>query len=301
MYIAGLMLSKSRKNHKGFCYGKEAKTAGRERMKMLYAPPENEVPEKPRIRKEKIFAILLIVLLACTLVFAMILFFPFLTGSTNRTVSSFDWSGYVVATNLNNPQPSVTAIEASWTVPTIAVSARNSYSATWIGVGGQFDFDSTLIQTGTEQDSINEAGKYSAWYELLPNTEVTIGSLSVSPGDRITASISLSDQSTNMWLLDIHDSTGGQSYQNSIHYASQMLSAEWVVERPKVNNVLRNLADFSELTFTGCAATVGGKVETISSLPFIEVTLYNQNTKLASVSPLASKGSSFTVSYLASR
>jgi len=80
-----------------------------------------------------------------------------------------------------------------------------------------------------------------------------------------------------------------------------MLSAEWVVERPKVNNVLRNLADFSELTFTGCAATVGGKVETISSLPFIEVTLYNQNTKLASVSPLASKGSSFTVSYLASR
>ena len=266
---------------------------------MLYEPPETELPEKPRMRKRRNFAILLIILLDCMLVFALFFFFPLLTGSTNRSVNSFDWSGYVAATNLNNPQPSVTAIEASWTVPEVSVSARNSFSATWIGVGGQFESDGTLIQMGTEQDSINGVGTYSAWYELLPYTEVTIGSLNVSPGDRIMASISLADPSTDTWLLEIHDSTGGQSYQNSIVYASSMLSAEWIVERPRVNNVLRNLADFSELTFTGCAATVGSKVETISSLPFIQVTLYNQETELASVSPLASNGSSFTVNYLA--
>jgi hypothetical protein len=266
---------------------------------MLYEPPENELPEKPRMRKGRIFAILLIILLGCMLIVALILFFPVLTGSTNRSVSSFNWSGYVVATNLNNPQPLVTAIEGSWTVPGIDVSTKNTFSATWIGVGGQFESDTTLIQTGTEQDSINGVGTYSAWYELSPNTEVTIDSLSISPGDRITASISLSGPSANTSLLEIHDFTEGQSYHNSFVYASSMLSAEWIVERPKIGNALKNLANFSELTFTDCEATVGGKVETISSLPSIEVTMLNQNTELASVSPLSSNGSSFTVNYIA--
>lgn len=261
---------------------------------MLYEPPEN-----PPMRKGRIFTILLIILLDSLLVLALILFFPLLTGSANRRLTSFDWAGYVVATDLNNPQPLVTRIEASWTVPRVGVSIRDSFSATWIGVGGQFD--GTLIQTGTEQDSINGVGTYSAWYELLPNDEVTIASLSVSAGDRITASIYLLDPTANTWLIEIHDftgATGERSFQNSFVYVSSMLSAEWIVERPRVNNVLRNLVDFSELTFTSCAATVGGKVVTISSLPFIQVTLYNQNTDLASVSSLASNGSSFTVNYI---
>ena len=265
-------------------------------MNMLYEPPE-----KPPMKKGRIFTILLIILLDSLLVFALILFFPLLTGSANQRLISSDWSGYAVATNLNNPQPLVTRIEASWTVPKVSFSIRESYSATWIGVGGQFGFDSTLIQTGTEQDSINGVGKYSAWYELLPNDEVTIASLSVSAGDRITSSISLSDPTANTWLIEIHDYTGAtseQSFQNSFTYPSSMLSAEWIVERPTVNNVLRNLADFSELTFTGCSATVGGKVVTISSLPSIQITMYSQNIELTSVSPLASNGSSFTVNYI---
>jgi len=267
-------------------------------MKMLYEPAENELPEKSRMRKERIFAILLIILLGCMLIVALILFFPVLTGSTNQNVSSINWSGYAVATNLNNPQPLVTAVEASWTVPMVSASTGNTFSATWIGVGGEFD--NTLIQTGTEQDSIKGVGTYSAWYELTPATEVTIDSFSVSPGDLITASISLSDPSTRTWFLEIQDFTDGQSYHNSVVYASSMLSAEWIVERPKIGPTLRNLANFSEVTFTGCAATVGGKVETISSLPSIEVTMLNQNTELTNVSPLASNGSSFTVNYVAS-
>ncbi len=254
-----------------------------------------EPPEKPPMRKGRIFAIVLIVLLDVLLVVALILFFPFLTGSANRSLPSTNWSGYVVATNLNNPHPSVTEIEASWAVPTVSVSRRDSFSAVWIGIGGEFD--GSLIQIGTEQDSVNGVGSYSAWYELLPNNEVTVYSLRVSPGDRITASISLSDTSANTWLIEINDSVSGQ-YNHNIVYVSSMLSAEWILERPTINNVLRNLADFSELTFTGCAATVGGNMETISSLPHIEVTLYNQNTELASVSPPASNGSSFSVSYM---
>ena len=255
-----------------------------------------EPTEKPPMRRGRISAILLIILLDALLIFALILFFPLLTGSANRSLNSSNWSGYLVATNLNNPQSSVTEIEASWTVSAVNVSRTNSYSAVWIGIGGEFD--SSLIQAGTEQDSINEVGTYSAWYELLPNNEVTVGSLNISPGDRITASISLSDPSTNTWLIEINDSVSGQ-YHRNVFYPSSKLSAEWILERP-INSVLTNLADFSELTFTGCTATVGGKVETISSLPHIEITMYNQNTELASVSPLVSNGSSFTINYMAS-
>jgi hypothetical protein len=254
-----------------------------------------EPPKKPPIWKGRITAILLIVLLDVLLIVALILFFPLLTGSVNRSLPSSNWSGYVVATNLNNPHPSVTEIEASWTIPAVSVSRRDSFSAVWIGIGGEFD--GSLIQIGTEQDSINGVGSYSAWYELLTNNEVTVDSLKVSAGDRITASISLSNPSNNTWLIEINDSISGQ-YHHNVVYPSSMLSAEWILERPTINKVLTNLADFSELTFTGCAATVGGKMETISSLPHIEVTLYNQTTELASVSPPSSNGSSFTISYM---
>jgi len=262
-------------------------------MKILY-----ELPEQRPKRRGRVFTILLIVLLDSLLVVALILFFPLLTGSANRHLTSFDWAGYVVASDLNSPQPVVTNISASWAVPTVNVSIGDSLSAAWIGVGGQFD--DTLIQAGTEQDSTNGLETYTAWYELLPRGAVTIGSLSVSPGDTITASISLLDPTTDTWSIGINDVTEGQAFQKSFVYDSSMLSAEWIVERPTVNNRVGALADFGELTFTGCTAMIGSKVGTVSSFPSIEVTMNNrQDVELVSVSPFASQNSSFTVNYLA--
>jgi hypothetical protein len=262
-------------------------------MKMLY-----ELPEQRPMKGKRTYTVLLIVLLdSILLVLALILFFPLLTGSTNRHLTSSDWSGYVVASDLSRPQPQVTRIDASWIVPTVNVSRGNSYSAAWIGVGGQFD--GTLIQAGTEQDSVNGLRTYYAWYELLPRGAVTIDSLSVAPGDRITASISLLDPNTNKWSIEIHDVTNGQSFQKNPLYDSSMLSAEWIVERPTVNNRLESLADFGEITFTGCTAVISGKGGTVNGFPSIQVTMDNrQNVELASASPFSSQDSSFTVDYL---
>jgi len=208
-----------------------------------------------------------------------------------------DWSGYSVASDLNNPQPKVTSVNASWAVPTVKVSVGNSFSAVWIGVGGQFD--DTLIQTGTKQDSINGHAAYSAWYELLPDAAVTVDSLSISPGDRITASISLFDLTTSTWLIEIHDVTDGQSFKKILVYDSSMLSAEWIVERPIINNRIATLANFGQITFTDCTATIGGKLGTIRSFPSTQFTLYNRrNIELVTASVLASGGSSFAVNYL---
>jgi hypothetical protein len=229
------------------------------------------------------------------LVLALIFFFPLFNGSAIRRLTSYDWSGYVVASDLNAPQPLVTGINASWTVPAVSVSDGDSYGAIWIGVGGEFD--GTLIQVGTEQDSIGRLRNYSAWYELLPHSAVTIDSLSISHGDRITASISLLDSNTSMWSIEIHDD--GQVFRKNVVYLSSMLSADWIVERPTVNNQLTTLANFGEVTLAGCTATIGGKVGTVSSFHSIQVTMYDrQNTELTSVSSFTSKDSSFTVNYL---
>lgn len=262
-------------------------------MNMLHALPDQQPAEK----KRRPYALLLTVLLASLLLIALFFAFQILLSLPGRRLTSSDWSGYSVSSDLNNPQPQVTSVNASWTVPTVNVSIGDSFSAVWIGVGGQFD--DTLIQTGTEQDSTNGEGVYSAWYELLPYNEVAIDSLSVSPGDEITASISLLEPATNTWSIEIHDAKNGQSFQKSLVYVSSMLSAEWIVERPTENNRIRTLADFGKITFTGCTATINGNVGTISSFPTTQITMYNrQNVKLASVSPLTTKGSSFTVNYL---
>jgi hypothetical protein len=146
---------------------------------------------------------------------------------------------------------------------------------------------------------LNGQRTYSAWYELLPYDAVTIDSLSISPGDKITASISLLDSTTNTWSIEIHDVIDGQSFQKNLIYDSSMLSAEWIVERPTVNNRIGTLADFGQVTFTDCTATIGNTVGTISSFPSVQVVMYNrQNIELVSVSPFTPDGSSFTVNYL---
>ena len=56
----------------------------------------------------------------------------FLSNDTN-------WAGYIVASDLQNPQSSVTSVTASWIVPTVTISSQDTFSAVWIGIGGFFD------------------------------------------------------------------------------------------------------------------------------------------------------------------
>jgi hypothetical protein len=78
-----------------------------------------------------------------------------------------------------------------------------------------------------------------------------------------------------------------------------MLSAEWIVERPTVRNRIATLANFGQITFTDCKATIGGKAGTISNFSYNQFTMQNrQNIELVTVSTLSSGGSSFKVNYL---
>jgi hypothetical protein len=236
---------------------------------------------------------MLVLSLSLSAVFSSIFF----QTSSVRQLISLDWGGYVVVSDFANPQPVVVGVSGSWTVPRINVSQGDVFSVAWIGIGGHTD--ETLIQTGTEHDSINGSAVYFAWYELLPYYSVAIPTMDVSPGDKITASIDLVESAKNEWSVEITDVTNGERFKHNFFYDSSRLSAEWIVERPIVNNSLSSLADFGSITFTDSSVTMNANVGTISDFPFAQVIIHDrQNRGLVTVSSLISNGSGFTVNYL---
>jgi hypothetical protein len=213
-----------------------------------------------------------------------------------------NWAGYLVASDLNNPQSTVIGVNGSWVVPSVTDVGTDAFSAVWVGIGGQFD--STLIQTGTEQDFLNGSAVYYAWYEMLPQESITIDSMTVSPGDQMQASIDLVDASSTLWTISISDLTSGQSFQQNFTYDSTQLSAEWIIERPDVNNEISTLADFGSVTFSNCYASFLDKTGKISDFPNSPIVMSTQTSRgqtvqLTDVSGLSNNDTQFTVTYIA--
>ncbi len=218
---------------------------------------------------------------------------------------SYNWAGYVVASSFSSPQNTVTMVNGSWVVQTVSSSKKSTYSSQWVGIGGFFSGDSSLIQTGTESDSAHGQTSYYAWYELLPAAETPLGSgYPVSPGDKINAFVFLI--STNYWNITINDSTKGWHFTIAVTYNSSQESAEWIEERPSIAGSLTTLANFGTAqygsTYTSVSktnyATVGSTTSPIGALTSQSITMVSFNGRtLAQPSSLTSDSTSFTVSY----
>jgi hypothetical protein len=228
-----------------------------------------------------------------------VLLSSFVSNPQGQSISSLSWTGYIITKNAKT-QREITAVNASWIVPKVNASAGDGSSSAWIGIGGQLD--KTLIQVGTEQDVANGQETYDAWYELLPNLAVRLTSITLSPGDRVVASISLVNSATDEWSIQISDTTTGQDFSRNVVYNSTRSSGEWIIERPTINNQISTLAHFGNVTFTGCYATVDNVTGPIGKFSFTIIQMADSlNIKLASASSLTAVGSSFTVSYLAAK
>jgi hypothetical protein len=224
-----------------------------------------------------------------------------ITNPQPMVSSARNWAGYVVATDLANPSPTVIGVSASWIVPSVTDIGTDAYSAVWVGIGGEFD--QTLIQVGTEQDFFSGQPYYSAWYEMLPSNAVTIDSITVSPGDQMAASIKIVNQNSNLWSISLTDISTNQNFTINSFYSSQQLSAEWIVERPEVNNVLTELANFGNVSFTNCQATFNANSGSISDYANTQIVMdqqirHNQLTPLVNVSTPTNQGTKFTVTYI---
>lgn len=159
-------------------------------------------------------------------------------ATANAGWASSNWSGYAITGS------GFTSVTGTWTVPAAGRSRHPTFSSNWIGIDG-FNNDS-LIQTGTESDFYNGGAHYDAWWEILPASETVIPSISVRPGDVMTATIT--QGGGDAWTITINDSRSG-SYTTQQSYSGPQTSAEWIEEAPTVGGRIATLANYGTTTF----------------------------------------------------
>lgn len=216
-----------------------------------------------------------------------------LTVSTN-------WAGYAVQTNLDYPQAgAVTAVSGSWTVPA-ARGRGTAYSSVWVGIDGYSS--GTVEQIGTDSDIIGGQPVYYVWYEMYPRPAVVVNSMTVRPGDQVSASV---QYVSGQFLLQISNHTNGKSFGVARSMArAERSSAEWIVEAPSSDYGVLPLANFGTVTITGATATVNGRTDSIDSLYWdsAAMNMVGRRTVKAITSDTFDNGgsSSFQVTFLAS-
>jgi hypothetical protein len=180
--------------------------------------------------------------------------------------SSSNWFGYNQGTLEQNGKM-FNSIAGDWTVPTATqhTAGQDESSSDWIGIGGGCidagctATDSTLIQTGTEQDVSSGTASYSAWWELVPAPSVTISGMTVAPGDHMHASIAETVAGSNVWTITLQDVTRGESFSQTVPYSSTHATAEWIEETPLVIGTNAGFAALPNLTNPAwTSATVNG-------------------------------------------
>ena len=177
------------------------------------------------------------------------------------------WSGVI-----DTPESSGTFsggfrhVEGYYTMPTKLDPAANTYESTWVGLGGYYSASGQkLLQCGTMMSPLNGKAAYGDWYEWVgPNgTGVNAQSmgLSVSPGDSLEQKVDYNGSTgyTTFYSYDITKGVSKTVVGSSSYYYDGGHSAEWVDERPKISNVVQQLANFGSVKWTSCyAATESG-------------------------------------------
>ena len=201
-----------------------------------------------------------------------------------NTNQSSNWFGYDQG-SLEQGGKLFTSITGDWTVPTVSqhTAGQAEDSSDWIGIGGGCVdagctvTDSTLIQTGTEQDVSGGAASYSAWWELVPAPSISI-SMTVKPGDHMHASIAELVSGSNVWTITLQDVTRSETFTQTVPYTSTSLTAEWIEETPLVLGTNAGFAALPNLTSPVFdLATVNGAPAQLTSSEQMQLIDSNSN------------------------
>jgi hypothetical protein len=215
----------------------------------------------------------------------------------NANGSSGNWAGYAVANRLNAPSSGVVSeVKATWTVPSVSASdSARTYSSIWVGIDGYSD--TTVEQTGTEQDVTPDGPVYYAWFEMYPKFGYRIGNFPVEPGDVISAEVRY--VGNNRFRLSISNLTKNVTFATTQRNKAKRQSAEWIVEAPYSHGTLP-LADFDTMTLTDCSATLSGQTGSITdpSWQFDAITMADPSGAVkAEPFGLSADGASFSVTW----
>jgi hypothetical protein len=213
-----------------------------------------------------------------------------------KTFMSNNWSGYAVIGS------DFTQVRGSWIVPAVDCSgAANSSVSFWVGIDGWSS--STVEQTGTDSDCDGLTPTYYAWYQFYPRLGVTIASVSVKPGDQMSASVYYDGAK---FFIEMTNQSTGESYGTSWEVpGAERNSAEWIAEL----NGSYGLADFGTVPFgvdftgvnetnTAADSTASGPIGAFEKQVQESVMVSDRNVLLASPSSISADGTSFTVTWM---
>ncbi len=215
--------------------------------------------------------------------------------SAGQCFASLNWGGYAVCvpqadcSSLVAAPGTVTDVKGSWVVPAIqggqgyqggqdagyGQGGQGGYGfgqtcsdsqktwldmSDWIGIDG---FVSPSVeQTGTSSDCYYGQTYYYAWYEFYPLPSVLVSSLTVHPGDTISAEVSYSGGLFTTTITDVSTHQSFTSPATAVPGA-ETDSAEWIAESAYYDGFLA-LTPVNQVSFTGATATIGGVTNTIA-------------------------------------
>jgi hypothetical protein len=225
-----------------------------------------------------------------------------LDGANLNAVGGGIWSGYVAETNFNAPQlDSVTYVTGSWVVPS------DSYESIWVGIDGRNNSPNQMPnkffvpeQVGTHSVLTSQGLEYYAFWEINALTEQPITSMTVRPGDVISAYVEYisSGVLAGFFLLSITDDSRPNDSFATLQFGDvsgqipQRNSAEWIVEGDGGQY-------FSPVYFADATAVIDGTSGPIGSPSWQSLALnlgdYGSTTFQSSTSILLNSGDAFLV------
>lgn len=214
----------------------------------------------------------------------------FLDGS-NRwgAATSTNWAGYAAAGT------TFTSVTASWIEPAVQPGYSTAvYAAFWVGLDGAVYGSNTVEQTGTAAESVNGSVDYYAWYEMYPDAPVTIDAITITPGDRMTGTVT-SDGAGDFTLTLLDNTTGASFTTSQSDGVSAPSSVEVIAEAPATSSgAILTLADFGSVGFSACTFN-GALLSTFPSNRLYQIDMLSGGVTVAATSALGGDGASFSV------
>jgi hypothetical protein len=190
---------------------------------------------------------------------------PFLTETHAQVVADTrnlqNWAGYAITAE-NNSLYWFTQAEGWYTEPTFGQSrCANPSEVTWAGLGGYPGYPGTgnyLAQNGTAWNTPG-ADNHQAWWEIVPHNYLTsIGYYGIPGGEMDVSTRNVAPNGMRFWFYNYQDTSMAFDVTMYGNYFPAAQSAEVVAERPTVNKVYTDLANFGTLNIDGSAAAEGG-------------------------------------------
>jgi hypothetical protein len=196
-----------------------------------------------------------------------------LPGEQAGTLGSTNWSGEIVLSGASSyGGSSYTEVLAQWLVSAVQqpVGSCSGFdvSSTWVGIDGANGSSSDVVQGGTEADTGCSNGvttqNFYPWFEWYPDDEYEITNFIMYRGASVfvvvqatgptTANVTYVNLETENYTIVSVKAPPGTSLKGS--------SAEWIVERPTINNTIGTLADFGFIQMSSEVAYVANQVNT---------------------------------------